>query len=125
MPIVRTTGLFTDSGVKTPSVSVTRRRSIATVWTSSNAPEDFLRMQSELTADRLWAINQARFEIARIAWLYDSDFAADIVATIRHSQPDFVPGGAAGRFLYRLLYRTVGFSAAERLAECKRTLLSA
>ena len=86
--------------------------------------EDFLRMQSEITTDRLWAINQARFEVARIAWLYDPDFAAEIVATIRHSQPDFVPGGVAARFHYRILYRTLGFSAAEKLAQWKRTLLS-
>lgn len=86
--------------------------------------EDFLRMQSDLTPDRLRAINQARFEVARIAWSYDPDFAAEIVATIRHSQPDFVPSGAAARLHYRLLYRTLGFSAAEKLAEWKRTLLA-
>jgi glycosyltransferase involved in cell wall biosynthesis len=85
--------------------------------------EGFLRMQSDLTPDRLWAINQARFEVARMAWLYDPVYAAEIVATIRHSQPDFIPGGAAARFRYRLLYRTLGFSAAEKLAELKRTLL--
>jgi glycosyltransferase involved in cell wall biosynthesis len=86
--------------------------------------EDFLRTQSEITEDRLWAINQARFEVARMAWLYDPDFAAEIVAIIRHSQADFVPGGAAARFHYRLLYRTLGFSAVEKLAEWKRTLLA-
>ncbi len=74
--------------------------------------EDFLRMQSEMTENRLRAINQARFEIARIAWLYDPNFAADIVATIQHSLPGFVPSGAAARFRYRILYRTLGFSAA-------------
>jgi glycosyltransferase involved in cell wall biosynthesis len=86
--------------------------------------EEFLRMQNELTADRLWAINQARFEIARMVWLYDPDFAAEIVEAIRHSQPGFVPGGAAARLHYRLLYRTLGFRVVERLAEWKRTLLS-
>ena len=84
--------------------------------------EDFLRMQSEMTENRLRAINQARFEIARIAWLYDPNFAADIVATIQHSLPGFVPSGAAARFRYRILYRTLGFSAAETLAQWKRML---
>ena len=30
--------------------------------------EEFLRKRGELTDARHWAINQARFEIARIAW---------------------------------------------------------
>src|SRR5206468_8897989 len=78
--------------------------------------EDFLRRRGELTKPRLWAINQARFEIARMAWTYDSDFALKIAATIRQSQPDFVPGGDAARSHYRLMYRLFGFQEAERLA---------
>ena len=32
-----------------------------------------------------------------MAWLYDPDFAVEIVATIGRSQPGFVPDGAAAR----------------------------
>lgn len=82
--------------------------------------KDFLRGRNQLTAERLWAISQARFEIARMAWLYDRNLAAEIVATIRHSQPGFVPGGQAARWRYRIIYRTLGFQAAERIAKWRR-----
>lgn len=82
--------------------------------------EDFLRMRGELTRLRLSAINQARFEIARIAWGYNAEFASHVVSTIRQSQPDFVPGGSAARLHYRLMYRLFGFREVERLAALKR-----
>src|SRR5208337_516 len=37
--------------------------------------EDHLREKKQLTSERLRAINQARFETARIAWQYDSSLA--------------------------------------------------
>lgn len=87
--------------------------------------EDFLRRQNELTPERLWAINQARFEIARIAWLYDPDFAVRIIFTIRASQPNFLPGGNAARLRYRVIYRVLGFDAAETIARWSRKRLRA
>lgn len=110
---------WSENSVCTRDLSEVHRRRLEI----EQRAEDFLCSQGELTVDRLWAINQARFEIARMAWLYDPDFAAEIVATIRHSQPGFVPGGDAARLHYRLAYQTLGFNAAERLAEWKRRLL--
>lgn len=86
--------------------------------------EDFLRARNALTRERLWAINQARFEIARMVWLYDADYATRIIAVIQHSQPGFVPGGDAARLHYRLVYRLFGFADAERAAALKRRFLS-
>lgn len=84
--------------------------------------EEFLRERGELTATRLEAINDARFEIARMARVYDASIAEEIIETIKRSQPDFKPRGPAARLQYRLAYRAVGFSAAERFAEWKRRL---
>ena len=82
--------------------------------------EDFLRRSRELTPDRLWAINQARFEMARLAWQYDSGFARDIMRTVRHSLPEFVPNGDAASRHYQVMYRLLGFTGAERLATVRR-----
>ncbi|MBI4470321.1 MAG: glycosyltransferase [Acidobacteria bacterium] len=86
--------------------------------------EEYLIGRAEMTPERLWAINQARFEIARMVWLYDRDFAGEIVTAIRQSQPGFVPGGDAAPLHYRMLYRTLGFQATERLAAWKRSVLA-
>ena len=84
--------------------------------------EDFLRQKNELTPERLQAINQGRFETARMAWLYDQDFARQIVKNIHHAQPGFVPNGQAAPVSYKILYRTLGFQAAEQTAAWKRKL---
>lgn len=82
--------------------------------------ETFLRNRGELTPARHWAINQARFEMARIAWPHDHSEARHIVATLRHSAPSFVPGGTAAPRGYRWLWRWLGFGATETLATWRR-----
>jgi glycosyltransferase involved in cell wall biosynthesis len=84
--------------------------------------EDFLREKDELTLERLQAINQARFETARSIWQYDPVFATQVMAAVRQLQPDFVPGGKAAPRRYQSVYRLFGFRAAERLADCRRSL---
>lgn len=82
--------------------------------------EIFLQARKDLTPERRWAINQARFEMARLAWPHDRAEALDIVETIRRSDPDFEPAGAAAPARYRMVYRTLGFRAAETLASWLR-----
>jgi glycosyltransferase involved in cell wall biosynthesis len=84
--------------------------------------EDHLRRTEGLTTARHWAINQARFEMARSAWQSDHAEALAIVGAIRASMPGFVPSGAAAAPHYRLLYRILGFAPAERLADWRRRL---
>lgn len=83
--------------------------------------EDFLRERHELTPERLWAINQARFEMARLAWQYDPGFASEIMDTVRRSQPHFAPSGDSAPKHYRMTYRLFGFTGAEKLARLKRS----
>ena len=84
--------------------------------------EDFLRERSELTAARLQAINQARFDMARSAWQYDPTFATEIMAIVCRLKPDFVPAGKAAPLRYQLVYRVFGFRRAEKFADTLRTL---
>lgn len=81
--------------------------------------EDHLAAIGELTLDRQWAINQARFETARSAWNEDRIEARAILATIAEAQ-SFRPTGPAAPPLYRLAYRLFGFEAAEQIATMKR-----
>jgi len=87
--------------------------------------ETYLGEHQQLTAERHWAINQSRFETARIAWVVDRDEARNIVNAIRHSDRSFVPAGDAARRSYRLLYRWLGFAAVETLAAWRRHLFGA
>lgn len=87
--------------------------------------ETHLEATEHMTAERRWAINQARFEMARIAWLTDRAEAAEIVAEIRRSQPDFRPAEAAAPLAYRAAYSALGFEAAETLAAVKRRITAA
>ena len=84
--------------------------------------ENFLRQRNELTPERLQAINQARFEIARMAWGYSPAQAGEIMRTVRRAQPDFLPNGAAAPPRYQWAYRMLGFALAERLAHWQRKL---
>jgi len=84
------------------------------------AAEDHLRKTRMLTSERLGAINQARFDIARSAWQYDPAFAYWILQRVRDSDPQFRPAGPAAPLGYRLAYRLLGFQAAENLAARKR-----
>lgn len=82
--------------------------------------EEFLRERGKLTSARLRAINQARFEIARMVWQFDPKFAAEVVETIKFSQPDFMPAGNSAPSHYRAIYRMLGFHTAEIVAAFKR-----
>jgi glycosyltransferase involved in cell wall biosynthesis len=84
--------------------------------------EEVLRARGELTPLRRDAINIARFEAARIAWLSSRDEARRIMAAVRASDPAFMPAGVAAPWRYRLAYRVLGFDGAEALAGGLRKL---
>lgn len=83
--------------------------------------EDFLRKTAQLTRGRIRAINQARFEIARASWQYDSSFAREIMDDVRKTDPKFSPSGASAPPRYRIVYRILGFYPAELLAAAARS----
>lgn len=84
--------------------------------------EQFLLESGAMTPERQWAIDQARFEMARSAWPQDRREARDLHSAIV-SRP-FRPGGTAAPRGYRLAYGLLGFEAAERLANVRRALLN-
>jgi glycosyltransferase involved in cell wall biosynthesis len=85
--------------------------------------ENHLRDKDQLTAERLRAINQARFEIARIAWQYDRELAAELIAQVLRLDPRFSPVGVAAPARYRLMFHALGFNGTERIATCLRKLV--
>jgi glycosyltransferase involved in cell wall biosynthesis len=82
--------------------------------------EDHLRESDQLSPERLHAINQARFEIARTAWRYDSNLAQKTMDQVRRVDPEFSPTGMAAPSHYRLIFHALGFGAAERIAAAIR-----
>lgn len=86
------------------------------------AAEEYLQGRNELTTARRQAINQGRFEIARIAWQYDQEFSQQIMATVARSNPAFEPSDRAAPSHYRWAYRWLGFRRAEQLATLTRRL---
>jgi glycosyltransferase involved in cell wall biosynthesis len=84
--------------------------------------EQHLREAGTMTLYRQWAINQARFEIARVAWHESKDIAFEARAAIRRSGARFVPKGIAAPAVYRAVYRLFGFSVAEYIADRTRLL---
>ena len=84
--------------------------------------EDYLRQQKQLTQARQHAINQARFECARMIWLSDRQWAEELIEQIKFREPNFVPTGCASPLSYRLAYKILGFSVAENFANLKRKL---
>ena len=82
--------------------------------------EAFLKSRQQLTIERRWAINMARFESARSAWQTSRTEALAIVSRIRESMPDFVPAGRAAPPGYQRAFRWFGFAATEMLAAWAR-----
>lgn len=84
--------------------------------------EAYLAANDELTADRKWAVNQARFEMARNAWPDDRSEARSLHAPISRSMSDFLPGGSAAPRHYQRLYSLFGFEFTENVAALSRQL---
>ena len=83
--------------------------------------EQHLIATNKLTQERLNAINQARFECARMIWLSDRQWASQIIQQIRNTDKTFVPSESAAPVFYQLSYQFLGFSIAEQVAEFKRS----
>lgn len=84
--------------------------------------EEFLEHQQALTPRRRQAINIARFEAARIAWLSNRDEARAIMSVVTRSNPTFTPEGIAAPLRYRMAYRLFGFDGAETIADRLRRI---
>ena len=85
--------------------------------------EEYLRITNQLTQERLNAINQARFECARMIWLSDRQWARELIAKIRSTEINFIPSGAAAPKFYQFIYRLFGFAMAEHIALLKRRII--
>ena len=84
--------------------------------------EKYLRTTNQLTQERLNAINQARFECARMIWLYNPQWANDVISEIKNRDRHFVPSGNAAPLTYLLTYKVFGFSFAEKIADIRRSI---
>lgn len=106
---------FADGSVSTRDPALVRRERLKI----ERRIEHHLLAVGELTPDRQWAIDQARFEMARSAWSQDRYEARAIVAEIS-DRAAFSPRGDAAPALYRLVFRMLGFEMAEHVARIKR-----
>jgi glycosyltransferase involved in cell wall biosynthesis len=84
--------------------------------------EDHLRRNRQLTAERLRAINETRFRIARSAWQEDQTSALAIMSQVQTLEPEFSPTDEVATARYQLSYRLLGFRTSERLADLARKL---
>jgi glycosyltransferase involved in cell wall biosynthesis len=82
--------------------------------------EQHLKATNQLTQARQNAINQTRFENARMIWLVDKAWASQVILKINNTNKGFIPSGQAAPKSYRLIYRLLGFDVAEKLAYLKR-----
>jgi len=85
--------------------------------------EQHLTETKQLNQLRQDAINQARFECARIIWLTDKQWSKKIIGQIRNKNIHFVPSGNCAPEIYRLMYQFFGFDFAEAVATFKRNLV--
>ncbi|MGL4882069.1 MAG: family 2 glycosyl transferase, partial [Waterburya sp.] len=85
--------------------------------------EKYLAQTYQLNQARQTAINQARFESARIIWLTNKQWSKNIIDQIRQTQSNFIPSGNCAPKIYRLIYQSLGFDLAETMAAVKRNLV--
>lgn len=84
--------------------------------------EAHLAASNMLTPDRRWAVNQARFQMARSAWPLDRSEARRLHAEIVESMPDFRPTSPSAPRNYQRLYSILGFELTEKMAGMARTV---
>ncbi len=84
--------------------------------------EKHLVQTAQLNQARQTAINQARFECARIIWLRDKQWSKNIINQIRQTETNFIPSGNCAPQIYRFIYQILGFDLAENIAQLKRQL---
>jgi glycosyltransferase involved in cell wall biosynthesis len=89
----------------------------------TNQAEAYLERTQQLTVFRQNAINQARFECARIIWLTDKSWSKAIIQQISDRDLSFMPTGHCAPEIYRLMYQFFGFDFAETVAAFKRSLM--
>ena len=111
---------WSESTVCKKSITETYRRRLEVV----DKTEQHLIITKQLTQSRQNAINQARFECARIIWLTNKEWAKTIVKQIRNRELNFVPSGDCAPEIYRLMYKFFGFDFAEKTAQFKRNLVA-
>ena len=111
---------WSESTVCKKSKSETYRRRLEII----DKLEQHLIAAKRLTNSRQNAINQARFESARIIWLTDREWAKQIINQIRQTDINFIPQGDFAPEIYRLMYKLLGFDIAETIALLKRNLVS-
>lgn len=81
--------------------------------------EAHLHLSHALTPARQNALNQSRFECARLIWLVDPEWAIAIIQQIQTTSR-FIPSGLAAPKSYQWMYHWLGFSRAEAIAAQKR-----
>lgn len=84
--------------------------------------EKYLESVAELNQSRQDAINQARFECARVLYDFNEELASSVIAKIHQRDRHFHPKGSAAPRFYSVAYHFLGFAAAERIAAIKRTI---
>jgi hypothetical protein len=84
--------------------------------------EQHLKSRGELSCSRQNAINQSRFICARILWEQDRELAKSTIRQVYEIDLDFRPDSDSAPFAYRMVFRFLGLSNAERVAALTRPL---
>ena len=107
---------WTDCSVSTKNIARLHKQRLKI----EQSLEDFLRSNRELTSGRLAAMTRSDLNSYDLRGMTIGSFAVNIIDTIKASQPTFAPASPAARFRYRLIYKTLGFQMAQRLAQKQR-----
>ena len=85
--------------------------------------EDFMIQHGLMTSDRKEALSNAYLECSRMIWLFDPEWAQDLMAHVEKlNDGSFQPSSSVAPPAYRWVYQWLGFNTAERVAAFKRTL---
>jgi len=85
--------------------------------------QDIMKEAGLMTPSRRAEKSRSRFELARVIWPENRQWATTIVQSIASSDPNFVPPTNLVPSTYTWLYRHCSFTTAERVAALKRALL--
>jgi len=88
-----------------------------------SAGEEWLEQNGRLTPEYRRTIAQTRLESARVAIFHDREYAYQLADQVRQKSPGFTPSPAPSfPWMYRWIYRCLGFGFSERVASWKRRL---
>ncbi|MFK0735546.1 MAG: glycosyltransferase family 2 protein [Gloeotrichia echinulata GP01] len=110
--------VFNGQTISTKNISITYKNRLEII----EKIQEYIKNINNQNPLYFQIINQVKFDCARAIWLFDKEWAIQIVNTVNQNSDFFIPTGKNATHMYRFFYRLLGFSLTEEIALVTRLI---